>query len=111
MMDDERASTSSDERGLGRILSLSDGIFAFAITLLVLNLVVPSLGKNVSSINLLTSLGNQITQFASYGESFVIISVYWVAHHRVPAHKAVRYWLDVAQPSFLTLHHDNPLLD
>ena len=34
------------EKGLDRILALSDGVFAFALTLLVLDLAVPAFGAN-----------------------------------------------------------------
>ena len=34
-------------RGLGRILALSDGVFAIALTLLVLNIEVPEIPENL----------------------------------------------------------------
>lgn len=89
MMNDEGASvSSSQERGLDRILALSDGIFAFAITLLVLGLTVPSItesGLSQIALNskLLESLGTETTAFYSYGISFVVIAIWWVAHHRI----------------------------
>jgi len=40
MQSDEKVSPNH-EKVLGRLLSLSDGIFAFAMTLLILNIVLP----------------------------------------------------------------------
>jgi len=92
MTNDEDSSVSTSEhRGLGRILSLSDGVFAFAITLLVLGLAVPDIaesGLSQASLNskLLESLSTEITAFYSYGVSFAVIGIWWVAHHRLFRH-------------------------
>ena len=83
MMSDERSGSSIDDRGLDRILSLSDGIFAFAITLLVLNLTVPTLNQAATSTDLLSSLWTESSKFIAYIVSFYVISNYWLAHHRV----------------------------
>jgi uncharacterized membrane protein len=83
MMSDERSGSSIDDRGLDRILSLSDGIFAFAITLLVLNLTIPTLNQAATSTDLLSSLWTESSKFIAYVVSFYVISNYWLAHHRV----------------------------
>jgi uncharacterized membrane protein len=78
----------------GRILSLTDGIFAFAMTLLVLSLVVPSNSctpptpdctLNVSSYSpeLWGLLRGDQGQFFAYVLAFVVISVWWSLHHSV----------------------------
>jgi uncharacterized membrane protein len=82
MMTDEQHG-GFDDRGLDRILSLSDGIFAFAITLLVLNLTVPSLDQAATSSNFLSSLGTEYPKYIAYIVSFYAISNYWLAHHRI----------------------------
>ncbi len=86
MMTDEQSGGSLiDDRGMDRILSLSDGIFAFAITLLVLNLTVPALTQSATSADLLKSLTtqSQYEKYLAYGISFFVISNYWLAHHRM----------------------------
>jgi uncharacterized membrane protein len=69
---------------LGRILALSDGVFAFAMTLLVLSLAVPSFGVNVTPTEgqLAHALLTDWTVFLGYVFAFVMIGVWWVAHHR-----------------------------
>jgi uncharacterized membrane protein len=70
------------DRGLDRILALSDGVFAFAITLLVLDLVVPAFVPN-QGISLLPSLlAGEWSGFFSYFLSFIMIAVWWNTHHR-----------------------------
>jgi uncharacterized membrane protein len=74
---------------LGRIISLSDGVFAFALTLLVLGLTVPSLTgtAGLSSAELSGRLGAALQQdwakFLGYVFAFVMIAVWWTLHHRI----------------------------
>lgn len=60
-----------------RLIMLSDGVFAIAITLLAFNLHGPATWKTVGDI--WKSLGPQLD---AYSLSFVVISVYWLAHRR-----------------------------
>jgi uncharacterized membrane protein len=69
------------KRGLDRILGLSDGIFAFAITLMILDLTVPTIGPSESNM-LLSLLAGEWLGFMNYFLSFAIIAVWWNAHHR-----------------------------
>jgi uncharacterized membrane protein len=61
-----------------RLEAFSDGVFAVAITLLVLNLQVPQLA---SASELVSRLGALWPKLLSYALSFVIVGIYWVAHH------------------------------
>jgi uncharacterized membrane protein len=69
---------------LSRILALSDGVFAFALTLLVLSLVVPSfpLGVTPTNAQLAGALGSDWPRFLGYGFAFVMIAIWWVVHNR-----------------------------
>jgi uncharacterized membrane protein len=70
--------------GISRLISFSDGVFGFAITLLVttipfsLNLP-PSASADQIGQQLLSILPN----FYAYLFSFYMVGVYWVAHHRM----------------------------
>jgi uncharacterized membrane protein len=65
----------------GRIENLSDSIFAFAMTLLVLNLEVPqpSAALRLSMQSVLESLN---TDFMQYAVAFLALAVFWTIHHR-----------------------------
>src|SRR4051794_10699289 len=60
-----------------RIVAFSDGVFAIAITLLVLGLTVPSGVQNLTE----TLLDNE-GDFLAYAISFAVLGRYWLAHHR-----------------------------
>ena len=68
--------------GLGkeRISAFSDGVFAIAVTLLVLDIRVPDPATTTAG-QLPGRLLHLWPELFSYALSFVIIGVYWVAHH------------------------------
>jgi uncharacterized membrane protein len=65
-----------------RLEAFSDGVFAIAITLLVLDLHVPEVGSG----SLAHALGRQWPADASYVVSFVTIGIIWVNHHNLLRH-------------------------
>ena len=69
-----------------RIVSLSDGVFAFAITLLALSLVVPVLTRGAVESELVRDLFDMAPVFLSYFISFFVIASWWRAHHRIFSH-------------------------
>ena len=83
------AETGNDRRenqpGTERLLTLSDGVVAIALTLLVLQLKVPSLAEvdKTSAARLASALADETSQFVSYVISFYVIAQFWLAHHRV----------------------------
>ncbi|MBU0630728.1 MAG: DUF1211 domain-containing protein [Candidatus Margulisbacteria bacterium] len=65
-----------------RIEGLSDGIFAFSMTLLVMTLNLPEAGKNLVSGNLGQLLIGQSDKFFNYALSFILIAIVWMIHHQ-----------------------------
>jgi uncharacterized membrane protein len=63
-----------------RVEALTDGVFAVAMTLLVLDIRVPELQPSDVS-QLAVRLLALWPKFLSYAISFVILGVYWVGHH------------------------------
>jgi uncharacterized membrane protein len=81
-MTEEDESGKRSEYGLHRLIAISDGVFAFAVTLLVLDLTVPVLSSGVSSADLWQALSKEWVSFLSYLNSFFIAGVWWNAHNR-----------------------------
>src|ERR687886_2911700 len=67
----------------GRLEAFSDGVFAVAITLLVLDIQPPSDARTQSG--LWRALGDLWPHYAAYAVSFLIIGIVWVNHHAVLA--------------------------
>jgi uncharacterized membrane protein len=63
-----------------RIVAFTDGVFAIAITLLVLSLEVPS---GLSGDALDDYLSDSWPQLFAYFLSFAVIGRFWISHHRV----------------------------
>jgi uncharacterized membrane protein len=70
--DDEAA-----EEGIGRILALSDGVFAIALTLLILEIAVPATTSDAALPKALLALW---TRYLAYLVSFVVIARFWGTH-------------------------------
>lgn len=64
-----------------RIETLVDGIFAIAMTLLVLSLNVPSLPNSATNADVIHALGSMSTQFFLYALSFILLATFWRINH------------------------------
>jgi uncharacterized membrane protein len=65
----------------GRVLTFSDGLFAIAMTLLVVSIAVPSISDGASVHDLAEALNDDTAKFISFFISFIVIGRYWLAHH------------------------------
>jgi len=66
-----------------RIEALTDGIFAIAMTLLVLTLVVPDITGPLSNIAVQDALYNILPSFYTLVLSFILLALFWNIHHRI----------------------------
>ena len=66
-----------------RLETLVDGIFAIAMTLLVLGLAVPVLHVPITNESVQTAIYNLIPNFISLVVSFVLLAIFWKIHHRI----------------------------
>jgi uncharacterized membrane protein len=69
-----------EEVEFGRIVAFSDGVFAIAITLLVLNIHVPEHLSHGQSLG--DALSDQGGNIFAYALSFAVIARLWLVHHR-----------------------------
>jgi uncharacterized membrane protein len=82
-LDSPGGSAKPEDNSLGRLLTLSDGVFAIAMTLLALDLKVPDLVGHVSDAELRHALAQHASSYWSYLLSFYVIASYWGAHRRL----------------------------
>ena len=68
-----------NEIEFSRIVAFSDGVFAIAITLLVLNL---TIDKGLTGQQLKDALFDNWDNLVAYGISFAVIGRFWIVHHR-----------------------------
>jgi uncharacterized membrane protein len=71
---------SEAEFDYDRTVALSDGVFAIALTLLVLTIAVPDL-QGAAKNQLADRLSGQGPQLLSYAISFGVLGLMWVRHH------------------------------
>ena len=81
---DMQSSPHEGEKNLGleRLIFFSDGVFAIAITLLVLNIHIPTT-EDAAKSGLASALLSQWPVYLAYLSSFVTILVMWMGHHNL----------------------------
>src|SRR5215471_6762940 len=79
-----------EEKETGRLEAFSDGVFAVAITLLVLTIKIPGIDVPASHLpndaQLWQIVLNEWPMLAAYTTSFATIGVMWINHHRLYTH-------------------------
>ncbi len=80
------AENTSEERNTGRLEAFSDGVFAIAVTLLVLDIKVPPLSSTEGHHSLASALLDQWPVYAAYVISFLTILIMWINHHNLFKH-------------------------
>lgn len=88
----ERSAEKEEEKGLipaDRLKALADGIFAVAMTLLVLELVIPEI-RDPTNRELTRALFSMWPKFLAYALSFLIGGIFWLVHHSI--FDAIKYY-------------------
>ncbi len=65
-----------------RLENFSDGVFAIAVTLLILNVHIPNT-KDLVNHQLNHALFGILPHLVTFAFSFLVIGVFWVSHHRI----------------------------
>src|SRR5690349_6024445 len=76
-MQETREATPPADKKTGRLEAFSDGVFAIAITLLILTIEVPKPPDR----SLTAAILEQWPQFLAYGVAFLTILIMWINHH------------------------------
>ena len=98
MSEQEATGTTAFEISRSRLEFLFDGIFAIAMTILVLELKVPELADRRSVAELARALAHDAPTFFSYVLSFWVLGLLWYRHNQHYRH--VRH----VTPGMLALH-------
>ena len=97
--DDEAA----EDEGIGRILALSDGVFAIAITLLIITIAIPATTSDAGLPKALLALW---PRYLAYVLSFLVIARFWVTHHLafrlIARYDATLVWLNLLLLMFVS---------
>jgi uncharacterized membrane protein len=71
----------SNEKETNRVEAFSDGVFAIAITLLILEIKVPKLGLAMTNSQLFNALLNLWPSYFAFLLSFFAVLIMWINHH------------------------------
>src|SRR6266508_1783148 len=74
-------STADTQFSKVRLEMLCDGIFAIAMTLLVLELKPPDVGRHASSAEILAGLREHVPPIVGFVMSFILAGQFWLLHH------------------------------
>ena len=90
-----------------RLEALVDGVFAFAMTLLVIGLSVPTIPKTEAATELPAYIVSMFPQFLSFLIAFFILASLWIVHHEhfhfLRSVNKVVLWLNVLILIFVVL--------
>jgi uncharacterized membrane protein len=65
-----------------RLCAVADGVYAIALTLLVLDLKVPEV-PGITNPQLMADLLQQLPNFIAYVIGFLVVAFFWIGHHRL----------------------------
>jgi len=71
---------------LEHIVTFSDAVFAFALTLMALTIDIPDLELSLTEQQLTEKLYEMIPQLEGYILSFFIIALFWISYHQIFNH-------------------------
>ena len=81
-------------RDTARLEAFSDGVFAIAITLLILEIHVPTVDQVEGSAGLSSALLDLWPSYFGYLVSFLVIGIMWINHHNIfKFFRGVDHWL------------------
>ena len=69
--------------GTTRLETISDGVIAIVITIMVLELKLPDLNKEEAAANTYLHLRQLLPYFVTYAFSFMMIGIFWTNHHHM----------------------------
>lgn len=90
-----------------RLEALTDGIFAFSMTLLVIFIETPQSHHLTNPLQLQLYLSEQYPQFVSYLITFLVLANFWIIHHSISRFitktNYINLWLNIGFMLFIVL--------
>jgi uncharacterized membrane protein len=90
----------TDRRDLERLVNLTDAALAITLTLMMLEIRLPSSAGEMDDGALVAALLRLLPQIYAYALSFVVVGLFWIGHRQKFRHLAradtVVVWLDIA---------------
>jgi uncharacterized membrane protein len=103
----ERREPWAPNLGTRDLVSLSNGVFAVAMTLLVFQLSIPEFGGSTSNTTQVTSFLDMAGEFYIYVLSFLVLGIYWILYHYmfhfIKRSNGVLIWINIAILILVTL--------
>jgi len=89
-----------DRRDLERLVNLTDAALAITLTLMMLEIRLPSSAGEMNDSALVAALIRLLPQLYAYALSFVVVGLFWIGHRQKFRHlvraDSVVVWLDIA---------------
>lgn len=82
-MTNEQAADAEESGGAERVITLTDGVVAIAMTLLALDLRPDDVARSASAGELGRYFRENSGQYSAFVIAFLIVAQYWVVHHRL----------------------------
>lgn len=104
---DARPAQNDGGMSTHRLEALTDGIYAIAMTLLVLNIDVPEIPPETAAGAIPSALLANWPQFTNYAIAFVVLAGFWTTHHK--QFHSIRHlnggmlWLNILSLLFVAL--------
>jgi uncharacterized membrane protein len=106
-MTEHSANTFGEDLPINRIEALTDGIFAIAMTLLVLAIDFPQEGMKGTPGAVKQLLFGQDKEFFNYALSFMLLASFWTLHHQLfrflKKTDAVHLWINIIKLMFIAM--------
>ncbi len=90
-----------------RIQDLTDGIFAFSMTLLIVSVAMPEITGRATEQMLLSKLSDMVPTFLTFFMSFFLIAIFWELHHRqfqsIKKSNSTLVWINILMMLFIVM--------
>ncbi len=104
---DNLSKTIPNSLNIKRLEALTDGIFAIAMTILVLAIDVPVISENMSGTALHKAILGQMNQLFAYAMSFILLALFWIINHKQSRYivktNGTHIWINIFILGFICL--------